>query len=197
MLTIKLLNTKVIQHFFETLYKDKIQEYNLVILQDRQSTPRPTDSEGNLLTYLYYRVESPRTPQWQTVEKVQIGDNFVQRTITQKQLHIRVNFLGKNAANAATYFDHAINSVYAYEALRPTIEGSIVEFQYNGHSEPVDLTEIELSKWVSRIEYEILLGYIDTEDFPLDVFDNVEVTEYIQEAGVPIKPIIIKPKNEV
>ena len=33
-----------------------------------------------------------------------------------------------NAATAASYFDHAINSVYAEEALKPVINGQVVKF---------------------------------------------------------------------
>ena len=197
MLDIQTLNTKVLQHFFTTLYKDKIKEFDLVIMQDRQSTARPVDASGNLRTYLFYRVESPQTVQWQTKELIDVDESgdFIERTTSQKDLHIIVNFLGKNAATAASYFDHAINSVYAAEALRPTIDGQVVEFQYNRHTQPVDLTEIEQSKWVARYEYEIVLGYVDTQDFPIDVFNDVEVTEQVVAESIPAKPIVIKIKE--
>lgn len=196
MLDIQTLNTKVLQHFFTTLYKDKIQEYDLVIMQDRQSTARPVDANGMLKTYLFYRVESPHTVQWQTKEVFDesVSGTLVQRTTTQKDLHIIVNFLGKNAATAASYFDHAINSVYAYDALRPVVDNQVVEFQYNSHTQPVDLTEIEQSKWVARYEYEIVLGYVDKQDFPIDVFNEVEVTEQVIAESLPAKPIVIKIK---
>lgn len=197
MLDIQTLNTKVLQHFFETLYKDKIQEYSLVIMQDRQSTARPVDANGMLKTYLFYRVESPHAVQWQTKELLDDeSGEFIERTTSQKDLHIIVNFLGKNAATAASYFDHAINSVYASEALRANVNGQVVEFQYNSHTQPVDLTEIEQSKWVARYEYEIVLGYVDIQDFPIDVFDNVEVTEQVVADSIPAKPIVIKIKEE-
>lgn len=195
MLDIQTLNTKVLQHFFSTLYRDKIEEYNLVIMQDRQSTARPVDDNGMLKTYLFYRVESPRAVQWQTKNLVEEGENLSERTTSQKDLHIIVNFLGKNAASAATYFDHAINSSLADEALKPVIDGKTVEFQYNSHTQPVDLTEIELSKWVARYEYEIVLGYLDSQDFPIDVFEEVEVTEQVV-AGIPAKPIVININKE-
>lgn len=196
MLDIQTLNTKVLQHFFETLYQDVIKKYNLVIMQDRQSTARPVDANGMLKTYLFYRVDSPHTVQWQTKQMLEESDEFVERTITQKDLHVTVNFLGKNAASAASYFDHAINSVYAAAALRPVINGQEVEFQYNRHTQPVDLTEIEQSKWVARYEYEIVLGYVDIEDFPIDVFDDVEITEQVVADGIAAKPIVIKIKEE-
>lgn len=196
MLDIQTLNTKVLQHFFETLYQDVIKKYNLVIMQDRQSTARPVDGNGMLKTYLFYRVDSPHTVQWQTKQMLEESDEFVERTITQKDLHVTVNFLGKNAASAASYFDHAINSVYAAAALRPVINGQEVEFQYNRHTQPVDLTEIEQSKWVARYEYEIVLGYVDIEDFPIDVFDDVEITEQVVADGIAAKPIVIKIKEE-
>lgn len=196
MLDIQTLNTKVLQHFFETLYQDVIKKYNLVIMQDRQSTARPVDANGMLKTYLFYRVDSPHTVQWQTKQMLEESDEFVERTITQKDLYVTVNFLGKNAASAASYFDHAINSVYAAAALRPVINGQEVEFQYNRHTQPVDLTEIEQSKWVARYEYEIVLGYVDIEDFPIDVFDDVEITEQVVADGIAAKPIVIKIKEE-
>lgn len=196
MLDIQTLNTKVLQHFFTTLYKDKVDEFDLIIMQDRQSTARPVDANGMLKTYLFYRVETPRTIQWQTKTLMEEGVRFVERTISQKELHVIVNFLGKNAATAASYFDHAINSVLAADALKPVINGESYEFQYNSHTQPVDLTEIEQSKWVARYEYEIVLGYVDTEDFPIDVFNDVEVTEQVVAEGIPAKPIVIKLKEE-
>lgn len=196
MLDIQTLNTKVLQHFFTTLYRNKIQEFDLVIMQDRQSTARPVDDNGMLKTYLFYRVLSPNAVQWQTKELLDNDDTVTERTISQKDLHIVVNFLGKNAATAASYFDHAINSSLADEALHPVINDEVVEFQYNNHTQPVDLTEIEQSKWVARYEYEIVLGYVDTQDFPIDVFENVEVTEQVVD-GYTAKPIIIKTKEEV
>ena len=195
MLAIKKLNTKVVQHFFETLYQNVTEQWKLVIMQDRQSSPRPLDGNGNLKTYLLYRVETPRTPQWMTKLIVEIDGATVERTISQKTLHIIVNFLGKDAVSAANYFSHAINSNLAYTALRPTVDGSLVELQYNACTEPVDLTEIELTKWVSRVQMEITLGYLDIEDFNLDVFDTVEVTELVEAAGIPAKPIIIRNKE--
>ena len=196
MLDIQTLNTKVLHNFFSVLYQDKISEYDLVIIQDRQSTARPVDANGMLKTYLFYQVNSPHTVQWQTKELIKIDGKTYERTTSQKDLHVIVNFLGKNAATAASYFDHAINSVYAATALRPTINGQVVEFQYNSHTQPVDLTEIEQSKWVARYEYEIVLGYVDVEDFAIDVFDNVEVTEQVVADGLPAKPIVIKLKEE-
>lgn len=196
MLDIQTLNTKVLQHFFTTLYQDKLQEFDLVIMQDRQSTARPVDGSGMLRTYLFYRVSSPQAVQWQTKELVDLEGHTVERTISQKDLRITVNFLGRNAATAASYFDHAINSIYAHEALRPTINDQIIEFQYNSHTQPVDLTEIEQSKWVARYEYEIVLGYVDIQDFPIDVFDDVEVTEQVVAESIPAKPIVINIKEQ-
>lgn len=196
MLDIQTLNTKVLQHFFEILYQDKIKEYDLIIMQDRQSTARPVSENGMLKTYLFYRVETPRAVQWQTRNMIEKSGSISERTTSQKDLHIVVNFLGKNAATAASYFDHAINSVYAEEALKPVINGQVVEFQYNSHTQPVDLTEIEQSKWVARYEYEIVLGYLDSQDFPLDVFTEVEVTEQVIADSIPAKPIVININKE-
>lgn len=191
MLDVKILNTKVCQYFFEQLFQNVMDRYHLVILQDRQSAPRPTDAEGYLKTYIYYRVDAPHTLQWQHKEMVTKEDGIYQSTISQKQMHIRVNFLGKHAVDAANYFNHAINSVLAYTALRPQVDGNIVEFQYNGHTDPVDLTEIEMTKWVARVEYEVLLGYVDHEDFLIDTFTNVEATMLVSD-GITAKPIIVK-----
>lgn len=193
MLDIKTLNTKVVQHFLETLYQNVMKRYNLVILQDRQSAPRPTDSQGELRTYVYYRVDAPHTLQWQSKTIVEKADGIYQDTISQKQMHIRVNFLGKHAVDAANYFNHAINSVLADAALNPTIDGQRVAFQYNGHTDPVDLTEVEMTKWVARVEYEVLLGYLDHEEFLIDTFNQIEVTEIVSD-GITAKPIIVKSK---
>lgn len=193
MLDIKTLNTQVLYNFFATLFQYKLDEYSLVILQDRQSNARPVNPDGTLKTYLFYRVESPIAIQWQTTRIVALEDAYFQRTITQRQLTVQVNYLGANAANAAAYFDHAINSELAYTALRPYINDSVFELQYNNHTPAVDLTEIEQTKWVSRYQSTLKLGYVDYEDFPIDVFDKVEVTEHVQSAGSPVlKPIVIK-----
>lgn len=193
MLDVKILNTKVVQNFLEQLYQNVMQKYNLVILQDRQSAPRPTDADGYLKTYIYYRVDAPHTLQWQTKTLTEKADGIYQNTISQKQMHIRVNFLGKHAVDAANYFDHAINSILSDGALTPVVNGQTVEFQYNGHTDPVDLTEIEMSKWVARVEYEVLLGYTDSEEFLIDTFTEVEVTEIVSD-GITAKPIIVKSK---
>lgn len=190
MLSVVKLNDDVVYHFLTSLYQDVMQRYDLVILQDRQSAPRPTDSEGYLRTYIYYRVDAPHTLQWQSKKIVEVNNKSVQRTISQKQMHIRLNFLGQHAVDASNYFNHAINSVLAEVALKPVIDGTAYEFQYNGHTDPVDLTEIEQTKWVARVEYEVLLGYVDTEDFDIDTFSNVEATEYITD-GITTKPIIV------
>lgn len=190
MLSIKLLNTKVAQHFLEVLYSPVIDDMDLVILQDRQSAPRPTDESGNLRNYVYYRVDAPRTLQWQT-KRLQEKDGTIKEiTIAQKQLRLKLNFLGQRANDAANYFNHAINSNLAYDALRPVINGVTYEFQYNGHTDPVDLTEVEQTKWLARVEYDVLLGYIDSADFNIDVFTDVE-TEVDVSDGLSVKPIIV------
>lgn len=194
MLSVKLLNTKVVQHILETLYQDVKDTYGIVILQDRQSAPRPLDEQGNIKNYIYYRVETPRTLQWQSKELVDTDNGHtVQRTISQKQLSVRINFLGTHAVDVANYFDHAINSVLSYTALRPEINGTTIEFQYNGHTEPVDLTEIEQTKWVARVEYEVLFGYVDHADFDIDTFNDVEADVDVTD-GVTTKTIIVKTK---
>lgn len=192
MLTIKQLNEDVVFHFLTQLYQNVVATYDIVLLQDRQSAPRPTDAEGYLRTYVYYRVESPRGLQWQTQKIVEDSSgNIAERTITQRQIKVKLNFLGAHASDAAAYFDHAINSELAYSALRPTIDGKVVEFQYNGHTDPVDLTEIEQTKWVARVEYDVLLGYVDDEDFELDVFQNVEVEADVSD-GETVVPVTVK-----
>lgn len=195
MLDIQTLNQKVVHHFFTTLYQNVAKDLELTILQDRQSSPRPLDTQGNLKTYLFYRVEAPYTPQWQTLQILEENGVMLERTRTQRTLTVVVNCLGQNAATVAAYFDHAINSNLAYNALRTTIDDKVYQFQYNAHTEPIDLTEIELTKWVARVSFEVTLGYVDVEDFVVDVFDTVEVTETVEAAGVPAKPIIIKNKE--
>jgi len=192
MLSIKQLNEDVVYHFLTQLYQNVLDTYNLEILQDRQSAPRPTDASGYLRTYVYYRVESPRGLQWQTKDLVEDSSgNVAERTITQRQVKIKLNFLGAHASDAASYFDHAINSELAYSALRPTIDGKVVEFQYNGHTDPVDLTEIEQTKWVARVEYDVLLGYVDKVDFSMDVFQNVEAELDVSD-GETVVPVTVK-----
>lgn len=192
MLSVKQLNENVVYHFLTQLYQNVMEAYDLEILQDRQSAPRPTDASGYLRTYVYFRVESPRGLQWQTKDIVEdSGGNVAERTITQRQVKIKLNFLGAHAVDAATYFDHAINSELAYAALRPTIDGRVVEFQYNGHTDPVDLTEVEQTKWVARVEYDVLLGYVDNEDFKIDVFQNVEAELKVSD-GETVVPVTVK-----
>ena len=75
----------------------------------------------------------------------------------------------------------------ADEALHPVINGEVVEFQYNNHTQPVDLTEIEQSKWVARYEYEIvelaadkLPGFLEQKNF-----DGINVTIPYKQAVIP------------
>ena len=203
-LTIQELNKDVAYHFLETLFADIAEENALQILQDRQSAPRPIDEKGNLQNYIFFRVDTPRTLQQMTKELVDENGKTYERTISQKQLRITLNFVGKNAGTLATYLDHAINANLLYTALRPVIGGRVVQFEYNNHSDPVDLTAVENAKYLARYQMELFLGYLDAQDFGIDVFDTVEITEQVEggsadgtdgKAGtITQKTIIIKPE---
>ena len=200
-LTIQELNKDVAYHFLETLFADIAEENALQILQDRQSAPRPIDEKGNLQNYIFFRVDTPRTLQQMTKELVDENGKTYERTISQKQLRITLNFVGKNAGTLATYLDHAINANLLYTALRPVIGGRVVQFEYNNHSDPVDLTAVENAKYLARYQMELFLGYLDAQDFGIDVFDTVEITEQVEggsadgTAGtITQKTIIIKPE---
>ena len=179
-LTIQELNKDVAYHFLETLFADVAEENALQILQDRQSAPRPIDEKGNLQNYIFFRVDTPRTLQQMTKELVDENGKTYERTISQKQLRITLNFVGKNAGTLATYLDHAINANLLYTALRPVIGGRVVQFEYNNHSDPVDLTAVENAKYLARYQMELFLGYLDAQDFGIDVFDTVEITEQVE-----------------
>ena len=200
-LTIQALNKDVAYHFLETLFADIAEENALQILQDRQSAPRPIDEKGNLQNYIFFRVDTPRTLQQMTKELVDENGKTYERTISQKQLRITLNFVGKNAGTLATYLDHAINANLLYTALRPVIGGRVVQFEYNNHSDPVDLTAVENAKYLARYQMELFLGYLDAQDFGIDVFDTVEITEQVEggsadgTAGtITQKTIIVKPE---
>ena len=202
-LTIQELNKDVAYHFLETLFADIAEENALQILQDRQSAPRPIDEKGNLQNYIFFRVDTPRTLQQMTKELVDENGKTYERTISQKQLRITLNFVGKNAGTLATYLDHAINANLLYTALRPVIGGRVVQFEYNNHSDPVDLTAVENAKYLARYQMELFLGYLDAQDFGIDVFDTVEITEQVEsgsadgKAGtITQKTIIVKPEPE-
>lgn len=200
-LTIQELNKDVAYHFLETLFADIAEENALQILQDRQSAPRPIDEKGNLQNYIFFRVDTPRTLQQMTKELVDENGKTYERTISQKQLRITLNFVGKNAGTLATYLDHAINANLLYTALRPVIGGRVVQFEYNNHSDPVDLTAVENAKYLARYQMELFLGYLDAQDFGIDVFDTVEITEQVEGGSadgksgtITQKTIIVKPE---
>ena len=203
-LTIQELNKDVAYHFLETLFADIAEENALQILQDRQSAPRPIDEKGNLQNYIFFRVDTPRTLQQMTKELVDENGKTYERTISQKQLWITLNFVGKNAGTLATYLDHAINANLLYTALRPVIGGRVVQFEYNNHSDPVDLTAVENAKYLARYQMELFLGYLDAQDFGIDVFDTVEITEQVEcgsadgtdgtSGTITQKTIIVKPE---
>ena len=205
-LTIQELNKDVAYHFLETLFADVAEENALQILQDRQSAPRPIDEKGNLQNYIFFRVDTPRTLQQMTKELVDENGKTYERTISQKQLRITLNFVGKNAGTLATYLDHAINANLLYTALRPVIGGRVVQFEYNNHSDPVDLTAVENAKYLARYQMELFLGYLDAQDFGIDVFDTVEITEQVEGGSadgtdgtsgtITQKTIIVKPEPE-
>ena len=205
-LTIQELNKDVAYHFLETLFADIAEENALQILQDRQSAPRPIDEKGNLQNYIFFRVDTPRTLQQMTKELVDENGKTYERTISQKQLRITLNFVGKNAGTLATYLDHAINANLLYTALRPVIGGRVVQFEYNNHSDPVDLTAVENAKYLARYQMELFLGYLDAQDFGIDVFDTVEITEQVEGGSadgtdgtsgtIMQKTIIVKPEPE-
>lgn len=199
-LTIQELNKDVAFHFLETLFADVAEDNALQILQDRQSAPRPIDEQGNLQNYIFFRVDTPRTLQQMTKELVDENGKTYERTISQKQLRITLNFVGKNAGTLATYLDHAINANLLYTALRPVIGGRVVQFEYNSHSDPVDLTAVENAKYLARYQMELFLGYLDEQDFGIDVFDTVEITEQVEGGSadgtsgtITQKTIIVKP----
>lgn len=199
-LTIQELNKDVAYHFLETLFADIAEENALQILQDRQSAPRPIDENGNLQNYIFFRVDTPRTLQQMTKELVDENGKTYERTISQKQVRITLNFVGKNAGTLATYLDHAINANLLYTALRPVIGGRVVQFEYNNHSDPVDLTAVENAKYLARYQMELFLGYLDEQDFGIDVFDTVEITEQVEGGSadgtsgtITQKTIIVKP----
>lgn len=203
-LTIQELNKDVAYHFLETLFADVAEENALQILQDRQSAPRPIDEKGNLQNYIFFRVDTPRTLQQMTKELVDENGKTYERTISQKQLRITLNFVGKNAGTLATYLDHAINANLLYTSLRPVIGGRVVQFEYNNHSDPVDLTAVENAKYLARYQMELFLGYLDAQDFGIDVFDTVEITEQVEGGSadgtdgtsgtITQKTIIVKPE---
>ena len=205
-LTIQELNKDVAYHFLETLFADIAEENALQILQDRQSAPRPIDEKGNLQNYIFFRVDTPRTLQQMTKELVDENGKTYERTISQKQLRITLNFVGKNAGTLATYLDHAINANLLYTSLRPVIGGRVVQFEYNNHSDPVDLTAVENAKYLARYQMELFLGYLDAQDFGIDVFDTVEITEQVEGGSadgtdgtsgtITQKTIIVKPEPE-
>ena len=203
-LTIQELNKDVAYHFLETLFADVAEENALQILQDRQSAPRPIDEKGNLQNYIFFRVDTPRTLQQMTKELVDENGKTYERTISQKQLRITLNFVGKNAGTLATYLDHAIDANLLYTASRPVIGGRVVQFEYNNHSDPVDLTAVENAKYLARYQMELFLGYLDAQDFGIDVFDTVEITEQVEcgsadgtdgtSGTITQKTIIVKPE---
>lgn len=203
-ITIQELNKDVAYHFLETLFADISEENALQILQDRQSAPRPIDEKGNLQNYIFFRVDTPRTLQQMTKELVDENGKTYERTISQKQVRITLNFVGKNAGTLATYLDHAINANLLYTALRPVIGGRVVQFEYNNHSDPVDLTAVENAKYLARYQMELFLGYLDAQDFGIDVFDTVEITEQVEGGSadgtdgtsgtITQKTIIVKPE---
>lgn len=208
--TIQQLNKDVAYHFLETLFAGIAEENNLQILQDRQSAPRPVDEKGNNQNYIFFRVDTPRTLQQMTQELVSVDEESgnartYQRTISQKQLRITLNFVGKNAGTLAGYFDHAINSELLYTALRPVVSiggatPSVKQFEYNNHTDPVDLTSIENAKYLARYQFEVFLGYTDIQDFPIDYFDTVEVTERIEDTaggGVEVAINTAKPNKPI
>lgn len=189
------LNKEVVYHFFSILFSNVVNQWNLVILQDRQNSPRPLDSEGEIKNYLFYRVDDPITLQWNSKEIVEKDNKFYERTISQKQVNIVVNCLGKNSIDIANYFHHAINSNLGYSALRATIDNKVITLQYNNSSTPVDLTDIENTKFIQRTQFEVKLGYTDYEDFVIDTFNKLEVEEKVSD-GTFAKPIIIRPQGE-
>ena len=190
-LTIQELNKEVAYHFLETLFADIAEENALQILQDRQSAPRPIDEKGNLQNYIFFRVDTPRTLQQMTKELVDENGKTYERTISQKQLRITLNFVGKNAGTLATYLDHAINANLLYTALRPVIGGRVVQFEYNNHSDPVDLTAVENAKYLARYQMELFLGYLDAQDFGIDVV--TVAFAFIKSCAIGLPTILLLP----
>lgn len=114
-------------------------------------------------TLLYYRVDSP--------EKVgnAFGDRpYIDRTTgiekidIHKRVRVTVNILSKvksKAKDAMTYLEVINQSSRHYEAAYNTGDFYFPMYDFG---RPRDLTAIETSTWVERIETDVYFNYVDT-----------------------------------
>lgn len=160
----------------------------VTIIEDNQDAPRPLNREGYINNYLFFKVLPLKQIMW---PRKKLINNNTQRTYSQYEMTVTLNMLGTLANDVNNYLVDACASILGSYAFNQ--DG--VQIYYTNLTDPIDLTSIENSKWVKRVQRNMVFGYRDHNDFAIDSFDRVE-SETIIDNGVTQKVIVIKSKGE-
>ena len=180
------LSTMVIAPALDELFSEF--EFALDIIEDNQDVPRPLSSGGYIKDYLFYKILPMKQISWPSES---MKNEVMQDIRGEFELTVMLNMLGEHANDMNNYLIDTIASVHGDIAFT---KGG-VQLYYNSLTDPIDLTEIENTKWVKRIQRNMIFGYKDTNTFTVGSFTDVSHTMVIDN-GITQKVIISKPKGE-
>ena len=180
------LSTTLIAPALEELFKEFT--YNIDIIEDNQDVPRPLSSEGFIKDYLFYKLLPLKQISWPNDSMI---NNVNQKMLGEYELTVVLNMLGEHANDMNNYLVDTIASVHGDIAF--STNGA--KLYYNTLTDPIDLTMVENTKWVKRVQRNMIFGYKDTNTFTVGSFTDVEYSVVVDN-GITQKVIISKPKGE-
>lgn len=186
MLNTTQLSTLVIAPMLEELFNEF--EFDVDIIEDNQDVPRPLSNKGFIKDYIFYKLLPMKQISWPQDSLI---TEAKQELRGEYELTVMLNMLGEHAGDMSNYLVDAIASIRGSIAFAK----NGVQLYYNTLTDPVDLTEIENTKWVKRVQRNIVFGYRDTNTFTVGSFTDVEYSTVIDN-GITQKVIISKPKGE-
>lgn len=180
------LSTTIIAPALEELFKEF--DYSIDIIEDNQDVPRPLSSSGFIKNYLFYKILPLKQISWPNGSMI---DTVNQKMLGEYELTVMLNMLGEHASDMNNYLIDTIASVHGDIAFHR----NGVQLYYNTLTDPIDLTEIENTKWVKRVQRNIIFGYKDTNTFTVGSFTDVEHSVVVDN-GITQKVIISRPRGE-
>lgn len=187
------LLTQVINPFLETLLQNKKADWDLQILEARQSAARPLNTDGSNKNYVYYRVLPETELGLETsTETTDSSGNMTQNTEAIRELVVCIDCLGTRASDIHNYILHAFNSnLYPAATVYPNLN---LKLYFNGVENARDLTELENNKFLSRVYFELYFTYESIETFSQDYFTGLEINQKVVEGRNVVTQTLIIPK---
>lgn len=185
-----LSNTDISTTIIAPVLTELLSEFgqSVYVIEDNQDIPRPLDQNGYVKNYLFYKVLPLKQLDW---PKEELKNTNKQKMIGQYELTVKLNILGVYANDISNYLVNTIASIHGDIAFK---RGN-VELYYNTITDPVDLTEIENTKWIKRVSRDLVFGYQDENEFTIDSFNEIN-NQMVIDNGVTQKVIIVKTKGD-